>query len=109
MGSWARIAVCVRRRTMPAQVFTGLDRLAAREREAVSGLVGRRVGLLAHPASVDRHLRHAHEVLREVGVEVVALFGPEHGFGGSAQDMVTVEGERAFGVPVYSLYGDSEA
>ena len=95
-------------------VRTGLDRVAAGDAEALGALRGRKLGLLAHPASVDARLRHAHRVLLEAGCEVRALFGPEHGYGGEAQDMIAVEGERARvgepdGVPVYSLYGSSEA
>jgi len=85
-------------------VVTGLDRLAAGEVK-----VGGRVGLLAHPASVDRGLRHARTALATVGVDVVAIFGPEHGYGGEAQDMIEVGDLRdPEGVPIYSLYGSSE-
>jgi uncharacterized protein YbbC (DUF1343 family) len=91
-------------------VRTGLDRMAD---EAVARLVrGRRIGLLAHPASVDRYLVHARVRLADAGAKIEALFGPEHGFGGEAQDMEAVEGEeggRADAlVPVYSLYGQRE-
>jgi uncharacterized protein YbbC (DUF1343 family) len=63
------------------------------------------VGLLAHSASVDRSLRPAASVLRQAGANVCALFGPEHGFAGAAQDMVGV-GSHDAEVPIYSLYGD---
>ena len=67
----------------------GLDRLPH-----LPSLLGRlrdaRVGLLAHPASVDRRLRHAAVVLYEAGVRPAVFFGPEHGYGGEAQDMVGV-------------------
>jgi uncharacterized protein YbbC (DUF1343 family) len=91
------------------RVETGLDRIANGDPEALSALRGRPLGLLAHPASVDAKLRHAHRVLLDAGCEVRALFGPEHGYGGEAQDMIAVGGEqRADGVPVYSLYGSRE-
>jgi len=64
------------------------------------------VGLLAHAASVDRTLRSAASVLRHAGANVSALFGPEHGFAGAAQDMVGVGSSDKTDVPVYSLYGD---
>ena len=90
-------------------VVTGLDRVAAGEPGVLRLLRGRRVGLLAHPASVDASLRHAHQVLGEAGVEVSALFGPEHGYGGEAQDMVGVASSRQAGLRVHSLYGEDEA
>ena len=87
-------------------VFTGLDRVALGDRDAVRFVEGRRIGLVAHPASVDRRLRHVTHVLREAGAELVALFGPEHGFAGQAQDMIHVEGEeRREGPVVRSLQG----
>ena len=70
-------------------------------------LRGRRVGLLAHAASVDASLRPALEVLRAAGVEIAALFGPEHGVDGGAQDMVAVGDGSLGNLPVYSLYGSS--
>lgn len=88
-------------------VLTGLDRIAAREEEALRLVQGRRVGLLAHPASIDASLRHAEEVLFLAGAQVSALFGPEHGYEGQAQDMITLEGEQRGSVPVYSLYGET--
>ncbi|MCC6273492.1 MAG: DUF1343 domain-containing protein [Deltaproteobacteria bacterium] len=86
---------------------TGLDRLL---RFHCKWIQGKRVALLAHPASVDKHLRHALEVLQEeASARVVALFGPEHGIHGQAQDMESVVGSTYRGIPVYSLYGHDEA
>lgn len=91
-------------------VRTGLDRIVAEDPEALRLVRGRRIGLVAHPASVDSKLRHAHACLAAAGAEVVALFGPEHGFAGEAQDMIHVVGEtRREGPAVHSLYGESEA
>ena len=91
------------------RVETGLDRVAAGDPDALRVLRGKKLGLLAHPASVDRRLRHAHAVLLEAGCDVRALFGPEHGYGGEAQDMIAVRSEHAArGLPVHSLYGASE-
>ncbi|MBX3272936.1 MAG: DUF1343 domain-containing protein [Sandaracinaceae bacterium] len=85
-------------------VATGLDRVAAG-----GVLIEGRAGLLAHPASVDRRLRHARTVLAEAGAEVVAIFGPEHGYGGEAQDMVEVgDLYDPDGVPIHSLYGSTK-
>lgn len=69
---------------MRARVRTGIERLVTDETARVQG---RAVGLLAHPASVTRELWHAREVLAGAGARVRALFGPEHGVGGEAQDM----------------------
>lgn len=88
------------------KVATGLDRLVA---EQGRRLVGRRVGLLAHPASVDRRLRHAVPILHGALKDGLrCLFGPQHGLRGETQDnMVEWEGytDSASGLPVYSLYG----
>jgi uncharacterized protein YbbC (DUF1343 family) len=87
-------------------VRTGLDRLATGDSDAVRLVAGRNVGLLAHAASVDRTLRPAASVLRQAGARISALFGPEHGFAGAAQDMVGVGTNDATEIPVFSLYGD---
>ncbi len=84
---------------------TGLDVLRDR---ACAPLRGRRVGLVCHPASVDAHLRHAADLLAEAeGVELVALFGPEHGFSGTAQDLIGVGHSADGALRVHSLYGAS--
>lgn len=77
--------------------------------EAIRLVAGRNVGLLAHAASVDRRLRSATSVLVQAGARVSALFGPEHGFAGAAQDMVGVRTNDTADVPIYSLYGDDAA
>ena len=87
-------------------VQTGLEVLLG---ERLDLLAGRRVGVLCHPASVDRGLTHVVDVLAAAGVRLTRLFGPEHGIRGEAQDMVGVQGERDVrtGLPVTSLYGDT--
>ena len=87
-------------------VRTGLDRVADGDSKAARLVAGRKVGLLAHAASVDRALRPAASVLSEAGARISALFGPEHGFAGAAQDMIGVGSHDESEVPVYSLYGD---
>jgi len=87
-------------------VRTGLDRISDGDLDAVGLIAGRNIGLLAHAASVDRRLRPAAAVLRAAGATVAALFGPEHGFAGAAQDMVGVGTSDQDEVPIYSLYGD---
>ncbi|HEX6240914.1 MAG TPA: exo-beta-N-acetylmuramidase NamZ domain-containing protein, partial [Polyangiales bacterium] len=92
---------------MSARVASGLDRVSAGDDEALRLLRGRRLGLLAHAASVDAGLRHIEPCLAAAGAEVVALFGPEHGYTGHAQDMKAVADDARPALPVYSLYGDS--
>ena len=91
-------------------VKTGLDQLVE---ERFRRLEGQRVGLLAHQPSVDAELRPVWASMAAAGVNVRALFGPEHGFGGAAQDMEHVTQREQVdgfeGVPVYSLYGTTEA
>lgn len=68
-----------------------------------------RIGLVCHPASVDRQLVHSADRLRDaVGKRLVALFGPQHGARGEKQDnMIESDDYRdpRLGVPVFSLYG----
>jgi uncharacterized protein YbbC (DUF1343 family) len=94
---------------MTLRVATGLERIAQSDGEALKLLRGKRLGLVAHPASVDSRLRHARTVLQAQGLDVRVLFGPEHGYGGEAQDMVAVDDAAPSDIPVHSLYGDSEA
>ena len=88
-------------------MLIGLEQLG-RLRRLTAELASKRVGLLAHPASVDRGLRHISEILPELSIHPRVIFGPEHGYGGEAQDMIGVSDARSpDGVPVISLYGDS--
>jgi len=84
----------------------GLDLLATDP--AVQRLLrGARFGLLAHPASVTRDYVHVADVLHGLGLRPEIVFGPEHGYGGEAQDMIGVGDSRdQYGVPVKSLYGE---
>jgi uncharacterized protein YbbC (DUF1343 family) len=89
-----------------ARVVPGLERLLERP-DPVRGL---RVGLVCNPSSITRDLVHASLALGERrGVELGALFGPEHGIAADAQDLVEVghSRDRATGLPVYSLYGET--
>jgi uncharacterized protein YbbC (DUF1343 family) len=85
-------------------VRSGLDVLVD---ERFARLRGKRVALLGHPASVDRHLVHLLDRCLAHDVKLVRLFGPEHGLLGDAQDMAHVDGhrDRRTGVEVVSLYG----
>src|SRR3990167_6062251 len=88
-------------------IQTGIDRLFA---ECGRKLKGKRVALLAHSASVNGRLQHTIDVIRShPSVRLVKLFGPEHGFWGTAQDMVGVRTtmDERLKIPVVSLYGSS--
>ena len=63
----------------------GIDRLLA-EPELRSPLEGKRVALLAHPASVTRDLTHSLDALVAAGLKSHAAFGPQHGLRGDKQD-----------------------
>ena len=92
-----------------ARVLTGLDRLPATH---LSRVRGRRIGLLCHQASVNRDLDHAVDLVGSIrGARLVALFAPEHGLTGAAQDHAPIAGARdpATGLPVVSLYGRRRA
>ena len=88
-------------------VKTGIEVLRDREFE---GLKGKRVGLVTNPSGVDRYLNSTVDILYNApGVELVALYGPEHGVRGdvSAGGHVTDTNDEATGLPVYSIYGST--
>jgi uncharacterized protein YbbC (DUF1343 family) len=92
------------------RVATGLERIASGDEGVLSLLRGRKLGLCAHPASVDSRFSHARQVFDSRQLKLVALFGPEHGYGGEAQDMIAVRhGDSNESLPVHSLYGPTEA
>ena len=73
-------------------------------------LKGKRVGLVTNPSGVDRFLNSTVDILFNApGVELVALYGPEHGVRGDvyAGGKVTDTKDEATGLPVYSLYGST--
>jgi uncharacterized protein YbbC (DUF1343 family) len=86
----------------------GLDRLLE-EAPLRRPLKGRRVALLAHPASVTRELTHSLDALAAMrDLRIVAAFGPQHGLRGDKQDnMIESPDYRdpEHGMPVFSLYG----
>jgi len=98
---------------MPTVQF-GLDALAT---SRVSSLKGVRAGILCHQATVDAKLRHIVPLLLNQNVQITALFAPEHGLWGTAQDQVPIAsdvqrptsdpGRRTSDeVVIHSLYGD---
>jgi uncharacterized protein YbbC (DUF1343 family) len=76
-------------------------------------LAGRRVALLAHPASVTQDLTHSLDALAVCGdVTLTAAFGPQHGLRGDKQDNMMEtpdEHDAVHGIPVFSLYGEVRA
>jgi uncharacterized protein YbbC (DUF1343 family) len=86
-----------------AAVLTGIDVLA---RDGFSALRGRKVGLVTNASGLDQAGRRTIDLLREApGVELRALFSPEHGLGANADAKVRDGTDAATGLPVWSLYG----
>jgi len=86
----------------------GIDRLLA-DPALRAPLAGKRVALIAHPASVTADLTHSLDALLATGLNVTSAFGPQHGLKGDKQDnMVETadETDPVYGIPVFSLYGE---
>ena len=86
----------------------GIDRLLE-DAALRKPLQGRRVALLAHPASVSASLVHSLDTLAAAGIKLAAAFGPQHGLRGDKQDnMIESQDyvDPALGIPVFSLYGE---
>ncbi|MGL6074755.1 MAG: exo-beta-N-acetylmuramidase NamZ family protein [Fimbriiglobus sp.] len=86
--------------------MTGLDRVFT---SGFGSLAGKRVGLVTHPAA--RLSRPPYTIASALfaassEVRLTALFGPEHGITGEAQDLIPVRGETG-AVPTYTLYGET--
>jgi uncharacterized protein YbbC (DUF1343 family) len=86
----------------------GIDRLLA-DAELRRPLEGKRVALLAHPASVTADLTHSLDALMAAGLNLSAVFGPQHGVRGDLQDNMMESPDYTdptYGIPVFSLYGE---
>ena len=87
----------------------GIDRLVA-EPALRAPLKGKRVALLAHPASVTEDLTHSLDALAACGdMRLTAAFGPQHGLRGDKQDNMIESpdfNDPVHGIPVFSLYGE---
>lgn len=87
----------------------GIDRLIE-DASVRKPLEGKRVALLAHPASVTKDLTHSMDAIAACeGIELTAAFGPQHGLRGDKQDNMIESSDYddpVHGIPVYSLYGD---
>jgi len=68
----------------------------------------KRIGLLTNSSGVNGDLRINVDLMRNVGFNIVKLFGPEHGISGAAPDGVSVGNavDSKYGIPIYSLFGD---
>ena len=90
-------------------VSFGLDRLLA-DPLLRAPLAGRRIALLAHPASVTADLTHAIDALAALpDIRLSAAFGPQHGLRGDKQDNMVESPDfldPLHGIPVFSLYGE---
>jgi uncharacterized protein YbbC (DUF1343 family) len=86
----------------------GIDRLLA-DPELRRPLQGKRVALLAHPASVTKDLTHSLDALHAAGLNMSAVFGPQHGVRGDLQDNMMESPDYTdptYDIPVFSLYGE---
>ncbi len=91
--------------SLSAQVKPGIEVLRDRNFDV---LKGKRVGLITNPSGVDNSLKSTIDILAEApGVNLTALFSPEHGVRGDvhAGDTVRTYTDKATGVTVYSIYG----
>ena len=89
------------------QVLTGIEVLRNRDFDC---LQGKKIGLLTNPSGIDRNLRSTIDILFHAeGVELVALFAPEHGVRGDVYAGGKVSGSKdeTTGLPVHSLYGST--
>ena len=91
-----------------AKVQTGIEVLRA---DGFKLLEGKRVGLTTNPTGVDSNLKSTIDILWEAeNVNLVALYGPEHGVRGNvhAGDVVDNEVDKKTGLKMYSLYGKTK-
>ena len=88
-----------------ARVQTGLDVLEARK---FAPLRGKHIGLITNHTGLDSQGRSTVDVLSHAaGVQLVALFSPEHGLAGRNDEKISSTKDFSTGLPVHSLYGDT--
>ena len=88
-----------------AKVLTGIDVL---ERDGFKQLAGLKLGLVTNHTGRNREGRATIDVLNKApGVRLVALFSPEHGIRGLADEKISDSKDEATGLPIYSLYGET--
>jgi uncharacterized protein YbbC (DUF1343 family) len=91
-------------RSRAGRVQTGLDVLEA---EKFAPLRGKHIGLITNHTGLDYQERTTINVLAHApGVQVVALFSPEHGIAGHSDEKLASSKDASTGLPIYSLYGD---
>ena len=88
------------------RALTGLDILADAD---FAPIRGGRVGLITNHTAIDAQRRHILDLMLAAGVEVTALFSPEHGFAGQTDERLGSSVHAATGLPIHSLYGETEA
>jgi len=94
----------MKRRSHVGRVQTGVDVLEAQK---FAPLRGKHVGLITNHTGVDFNGRSTIELLAHApGVQLVALFSPEHGIAGHADEKIVSSKDASTGLPIYSLYGD---
>ncbi|MBA3573053.1 MAG: DUF1343 domain-containing protein [Pyrinomonadaceae bacterium] len=87
------------------RVLTGIDVL---DRDGFKQLARKKIGLVTNHTAKNRDGRQTIDVLNKAaGVELVALFSPEHGIRGSADEKVSDSKDEQTGLPIYSLYGET--
>ena len=87
------------------KVLTGIDML---ERQNFKPLQGKRVGLITNPTGINRYLKSTIDILHDApNVQLVALYGPEHGVRGDIYAGAKVQDQKdeKTGLPIFSLYG----
>lgn len=91
--------------SIDSRVLTGIDVL---ERDGFKQLAGMKLGLVTNHTGRNREGRQTIDVLsRAPGVQLVALFAPEHGIRGQADEKISDAKDEQTGLPIYSLYGES--
>ena len=101
------ISACASVGTQQPRVKTGIEILKA---DNFKILKGKRVGLITNPTGVDHAMKSTVDIFHESpDVNLVALYGPEHGVRGNfhAGSYVESQNDEATGIPVYSLYGST--
>src|SRR5438094_3769896 len=88
-----------------SRVQTGLDVLEAQK---FAPLHGKRIGIITNHTGLDGQGKSTIDLLTHApGLQVVALFSPEHGLAGRLDEKVSLSKDPATGLPVYSLYGEN--